>query len=109
MNIKGLRAYVELVASAKRIACGDGHSYPFRCVQHYIITENEAADGGAEGVVSFQVADNYGSPLWQTFYIYLVLLFIIGLYQGNLYADRGPQNVEAGPWRRRRGVPRRAV
>jgi hypothetical protein len=25
MNIKGLRADVELVASAKRIACGDGH------------------------------------------------------------------------------------
>jgi hypothetical protein len=31
MNIKGLRADVELVASAKRIACGDGHSgCPFR-------------------------------------------------------------------------------
>jgi hypothetical protein len=25
MNLKGLRADVELVASAKRIACGDGH------------------------------------------------------------------------------------
>jgi hypothetical protein len=25
MNIKGLRADVELVASAERIACGDGH------------------------------------------------------------------------------------
>jgi hypothetical protein len=26
MNIKGLRADVELVARAERIACGDGHS-----------------------------------------------------------------------------------
>jgi hypothetical protein len=25
MNIKGLRADVELVAGAERIACGDGH------------------------------------------------------------------------------------
>ncbi len=30
MNIKGLRADVELVASAERIACGDGHPVPFR-------------------------------------------------------------------------------
>jgi hypothetical protein len=30
MYVKRLRADVELVASAERIACGDGHSYPFR-------------------------------------------------------------------------------
>jgi hypothetical protein len=29
MNIEGLRAYVELVASAERIACENGHPCPF--------------------------------------------------------------------------------
>src|SRR3981189_2375576 len=42
MNLKGLRADVELVASAERIPCRDGHSLSFRVsAQPYIITENE--------------------------------------------------------------------
>src|SRR5882762_4925976 len=46
MNLKGLRADVELVASAKRIACGNGHSLSFRIsAQLYMIAENEKRRG----------------------------------------------------------------
>src|SRR5882762_5351883 len=63
MNLKGLRADVELVASAKRIACGDGHSLSFRVsAQLYIITENEKRRGRLERMTRLEVTE----PRWFT-------------------------------------------
>ncbi len=60
MNLKGLRADVELVASAERIPCGDGHSLSFRVsAQLYIITENEKRR--RHGTISAKRAANAGN------------------------------------------------
>src|SRR5882757_4137979 len=46
MNLKGLRADVELFASAERIDCRNGHSLSFRVsAQLYIIAENKKRRG----------------------------------------------------------------